>query len=142
MPCVDCSMRTSPSCPFPTDADYIIYSVLVLLDHSGRLVYYHCVIYVSPEVETKFCSSQPAFQSLTSVVRAPWRLEEQWINFFSRFSLFQVISAYTNTGMSLVDQSMVPFQRAYPMIVTLVFLIIAGNTGFVSFPIRAPSTSC
>jgi hypothetical protein len=31
-----------------------------------------------------------------------------------RFSLFQVVSAYTNTGTSLVDQSMVPFQTAYP----------------------------
>ncbi|KAF9650993.1 TrkH-domain-containing protein [Thelephora ganbajun] len=46
------------------------------------------------------------------------------------FSLFQVVSAYTNTGFSLVDQSMIPFQRAYPMVVALIFLIIAGNTGF------------
>ena len=32
------------------------------------------------------------------------------------FSLWQAVSAFTNTGMSLVDQSMVPFQRAYVMI--------------------------
>ena len=49
------------------------------------------------------------------------------------FSAFQVVSAYTNTGMSLVDQSMVPFQRAYPMIFVMTFLILAGNTAFVSF---------
>jgi Trk-type K+ transport system membrane component len=31
-----------------------------------------------------------------------------------------------------VDQSMVPFQRAYPMIFAMIFLILAGNTAFVS----------
>jgi Trk-type K+ transport system membrane component len=60
------------------------------------------------------------------------RLYAIHVNRFSRFGLFQVISAYTNTGMSLVDQSMVPFQKAYGMIIPLVFLIVAGNTGFVS----------
>ena len=49
-----------------------------------------------------------------------------------RFSIFQVVSTYTNTGFSLVDQSMVPFQTAYPMIFFMVFLILAGNTAFVS----------
>ncbi|KAI0669657.1 cation transport protein-domain-containing protein, partial [Trametes maxima] len=46
------------------------------------------------------------------------------------YSAFQVVSSYTNTGMSLVDESMVPFQRAYPMIVFMVILILAGNTAF------------
>ncbi|KAI0776245.1 cation transport protein-domain-containing protein [Trametes elegans] len=46
------------------------------------------------------------------------------------FSAFQVVSSYTNTGMSLVDQSMVPFQKAYPMIVFMIILILAGNTAF------------
>ncbi|KAG7449729.1 uncharacterized protein BT62DRAFT_928462 [Guyanagaster necrorhizus] len=49
------------------------------------------------------------------------------------FSLFQVVSAYTNTGMSLVDQSMVPFQEAYLMIFAMIFLILAGNTAFPIF---------
>ncbi|KAI0090704.1 cation transport protein-domain-containing protein [Irpex rosettiformis] len=49
------------------------------------------------------------------------------------FSLFQVVSAYTNTGMSLEDQSMIPFQNAYPMIVFMIFLILAGNTAFPIF---------
>ncbi|KAH9006185.1 cation transport protein-domain-containing protein [Lactarius hatsudake] len=47
------------------------------------------------------------------------------------FSLFQVVTAYTNAGMSLVDQSMIPFQRAYPMIFTMMFVIFAGNTAFI-----------
>lgn len=33
--------------------------------------------------------------------------------------------------MSLVDQSMVPFQRAYVMVMVMAFLILAGNTCFV-----------
>ncbi|KAJ2922682.1 hypothetical protein H1R20_g14420, partial [Candolleomyces eurysporus] len=49
------------------------------------------------------------------------------------FSWFQTASAYTNTGTSLVDQSMLPFQRAYPMIFFLIFLILAGNTCFPIF---------
>ncbi|KIJ65956.1 hypothetical protein HYDPIDRAFT_110073 [Hydnomerulius pinastri MD-312] len=49
------------------------------------------------------------------------------------FALFQVVSAYTNTGMSLVDQSMVPFQTAYPMIFFLMLCILAGNTAFPIF---------
>ncbi|KAF8648539.1 hypothetical protein AX16_006243 [Volvariella volvacea WC 439] len=48
------------------------------------------------------------------------------------FSMFQVVSAYTNTGMSLVDQSMLPFQTAYPLILVMIFLILAGNTCFTS----------
>ncbi|KAG6920213.1 hypothetical protein DXG01_004982 [Tephrocybe rancida] len=49
------------------------------------------------------------------------------------FSLFQSVSAYTNTGMSLVDHSMVPFQTAYPMVIFMCFLILAGNTAFPVF---------
>ncbi|KAJ7030061.1 cation transport protein-domain-containing protein [Mycena alexandri] len=49
------------------------------------------------------------------------------------FSLYQVVSAYTNTGTSLVDQSMVPFQKAYPVIIFMAILILAGNTAFPIF---------
>ena len=48
------------------------------------------------------------------------------------FSAFIVMSAFGNTGLSLVDQSMVPFQKAYPTIFLLALLISAGNTAFVS----------
>jgi Trk-type K+ transport system membrane component len=44
------------------------------------------------------------FESQPRVVKIPW------------FALFQVVSAFSNTGMSLVDQSMIPFQKAYLMI--------------------------
>ena len=53
-----------------------------------------------------------------------------------RFSLFQVVSAYTNSGMSLVDQSMIPFQKAYLMIIFMIFLILTGNTAFVSLSVN------
>ncbi|WVQ71233.1 hypothetical protein IAR50_000758 [Cryptococcus sp. DSM 104548] len=49
------------------------------------------------------------------------------------FALFQSVSSFTNTGMSLCDQSMVPFQKAYLMIVVLIILIFAGNTAFPVF---------
>ncbi|KAG2005785.1 potassium transporter [Coprinopsis cinerea AmutBmut pab1-1] len=43
------------------------------------------------------------------------------------FALFQVMGAYTGGGLSLVDVGMVPFQRAYLMIVGMMFSILAGN---------------
>ena len=49
------------------------------------------------------------------------------------FAAFQVVSAFTNTGMSLSDSSMTPYQKAYPMIVFMIGLILAGNTAFVSY---------
>ncbi|KAF8633452.1 hypothetical protein AX17_004621 [Amanita inopinata Kibby_2008] len=52
---------------------------------------------------------------------------------FAWFSIFQVVSAISNTGLSLVDQSMAPFQTAYPMIIMLALLILAGNTSFPVF---------
>ena len=51
-----------------------------------------------------------------------------------RYSAFEVVGAWANTGMSLVDQSLVPFQTAYPMLIFLIWVAVAGNTGFVSAP--------
>lgn len=48
------------------------------------------------------------------------------------YSAFQVVSAYTTSGLSLVDQSLVPFQEAYPLLFVCAFLILAGNLAFVS----------
>ncbi|KAF7362270.1 Potassium transport protein [Mycena venus] len=83
-------------------------------------------------------------QLVAFTVIAPYMSQPKWRDDFlppmqhkklhsTWFSLFQVISAYTNTGMSLVDQSMVPFQRGYVMIVFMVLLILAGNTAFPIF---------
>ncbi|KAI0671153.1 TrkH-domain-containing protein [Trametes maxima] len=44
------------------------------------------------------------------------------------FSAFQIVGAWANTGMSLVDQNMVPFQTAYPMIIFVIICVLAGNT--------------
>ncbi|KAJ4483537.1 cation transport protein-domain-containing protein [Lentinula aciculospora] len=81
-------------------------------------------------------------QLLSFVVIASYMTLSRWNNDFlppalhrpvssTWFSLFQTVSAYTNTGTSLVDTSMVPFQRAYPVIVFLIILILSGNTAFV-----------
>lgn len=73
------------------------------------------------------------------------------------YAMFQAVSAFSNTGMSLVDASMLPFQTAYleivrtsssfhalalglplaisrraQLMVVLIILILAGNTAFVS----------
>lgn len=49
------------------------------------------------------------------------------------FALFQVASAFTNTGSSLVDQSMIPFQKAYAMVVFMIVLIMGGNCAYPIF---------
>lgn len=51
-----------------------------------------------------------------------------------RFSIFQVTGAWANTGMSLVDQNMIPFRTAYLLIFVLFFCVLAGNTAYVSPP--------
>lgn len=60
------------------------------------------------------------FEAQPRLVKIPW------------FALFQSVSAFSNTGMSLVDMSMIPFQRAYLMSFVIFVLIFAGNTAFVS----------
>ncbi|KAJ9474569.1 Low-affinity potassium transport protein [Pseudozyma hubeiensis] len=52
---------------------------------------------------------------------------------YTWFWFFQVISAYSNTGMSLVDTSMTQMQDAYFLLIPMGFLILAGNTGFPIF---------
>ncbi|SNX84022.1 related to potassium transporter TRK-1 [Melanopsichium pennsylvanicum] len=49
---------------------------------------------------------------------------------YTWFWFFQVISAYSNTGMSLVDTSMTQMRDAYFLLIPMGFLILAGNTGF------------
>ncbi|KAF7351098.1 Potassium transport protein [Mycena sanguinolenta] len=83
-------------------------------------------------------------QLIAFTVIAPYITQSRWREDFlppmqhkkihsTWFSAFQVVSAYTNTGMSLVDQSMVPFQQAYAMIFFMVLLVLAGNTAFPIF---------
>ncbi|ESK82474.1 potassium transporter [Moniliophthora roreri MCA 2997] len=55
------------------------------------------------------------FEAQPRLVQKPW------------FALFQVMGAYTGGGLSLVDQGMLPFQQAYLMIISMMFVILAGN---------------
>ncbi|THH06536.1 hypothetical protein EW145_g4017 [Phellinidium pouzarii] len=84
------------------------------------------------------------FQLLAFAIIAPYMSLPRWRSDFEPpnlhrsipstwFSAFQTMSAFTNMGLSLVDQSMIPFQKAYPMIFVMVILVIAGNTGFPVF---------
>ncbi|KAK9899237.1 hypothetical protein P389DRAFT_209225 [Cystobasidium minutum MCA 4210] len=49
------------------------------------------------------------------------------------YAAFNVASAYSNAGLSLLDDSMVPFQRSYGYVLVLGFCILAGNTAFPVF---------
>lgn len=49
------------------------------------------------------------------------------------YAAFNVVSAYSNAGLSLLDDSMVPFQRTYGWVLMTAFLILAGNTAFPVF---------
>jgi len=45
------------------------------------------------------------------------------------FSVFQVTSSYTSCGLTLADESMVPFETMYPMIFSMIFTLLAGKQG-------------
>ncbi|PWN49886.1 hypothetical protein IE53DRAFT_122868 [Violaceomyces palustris] len=49
---------------------------------------------------------------------------------YTWFAFFQGVSAYTNTGLSLIDTSMVNMQDAYALLIPMGLLILAGNTAF------------
>ncbi|KAI0823989.1 TrkH-domain-containing protein [Trametes gibbosa] len=77
--------------------------------------------------------------SISFIVTAPYMAMQRWQENYHVplqhrdinsvwFSAFQIVGAWANTGMSLVDQNMVPFQAAYPMIVFIVICVLAGNT--------------
>ncbi|ORY75670.1 cation transport protein-domain-containing protein [Leucosporidium creatinivorum] len=82
-------------------------------------------------------------QLLAVLVLAPWIsqtrkylnvLEDDAVNLNSTwFVFFQVWSAFSNNGMSLVDQSMVPFGDAYLLIIVMCILILGGNTAYPIF---------
>ncbi|KAF9644533.1 TrkH-domain-containing protein [Thelephora ganbajun] len=83
--------------------------------------------------------------AISFVVVAPYISASRWKDIFLVptqhrninpvwFALFQVVGAWANTGMSLVDQNMVLFQTAYAMIIFLIYCVLAGNTAFVRVP--------
>jgi Trk-type K+ transport system membrane component len=46
---------------------------------------------------------------------------------------FNAVSAFNNSGMSLLDANMVPFNTSIYMLITMSLLILAGNTCFPIF---------
>ncbi|KAI0767347.1 TrkH-domain-containing protein [Fomes fomentarius] len=77
--------------------------------------------------------------SISFIVTAPYMAMPKWQENFLPplqhreinnvwFTAFQIVGAWANTGMSLVDQNMVPFQTAYPLVFFLVFCVLGGNT--------------
>ncbi|KAF9877094.1 cation transporter [Colletotrichum karsti] len=47
--------------------------------------------------------------------------------------IFNGVSAFNNSGMSLLDANMIPFQDAYYVLITMGLLILAGNTAYPLF---------
>ncbi|KAJ4181600.1 hypothetical protein NW755_010869 [Fusarium falciforme] len=47
--------------------------------------------------------------------------------------IFNGVSAFNNSGMSLLDASTVPFQRSYFVLITMGLMILAGRTAFPIF---------
>ncbi|KAJ4168897.1 hypothetical protein NW754_010828 [Fusarium falciforme] len=47
--------------------------------------------------------------------------------------IFNGVSAFNNSGMSLLDASMAPFQRSYFVLITMGLMILAGRTAFPIF---------
>jgi potassium uptake Trk family protein len=81
------------------------------------------VVLVAPWLASQ--SAQQVHQVLASQgVNAP---NTTWMWFF------QVVSAYSNTGLSLIDTSMASLPTQYFMLIPVGILIVAGNTGFPIF---------
>ncbi|CAD6893120.1 unnamed protein product [Tilletia controversa] len=49
---------------------------------------------------------------------------------YTWYWVFNVVSAFSNTGMSLIDSSMIQLADGYLMLIPMGFLILAGNTAF------------
>jgi len=97
--------------------------------YSSHLFRHHCALHIPASLGFRFRTTSRAQTREPCLVGCQFDSTNNSNE--SRFSAFQVVSAYTNSGMSLVDQSMIPFRTAYLMIVAMIFLILAGNTCFV-----------
>lgn len=47
--------------------------------------------------------------------------------------IFNGVSAFNNSGMSLLDANMIPFQSSYFVVITMGLMILAGNTAYPIF---------
>lgn len=55
--------------------------------------------------------------------------------------IFNGVSAFNNSGMSLLDANMIPFERAYFVLIVMGLMILAGNTAYPLF-LRLTVWSC
>ncbi|KAK0530861.1 hypothetical protein OC842_003797 [Tilletia horrida] len=84
---------------------------------------FFCIVLVAPWLSSKAAAKyHPVFEA-----------QGQYAPNYSWFWAFNVVSAYSNTGMSLIDTSMIQMADAYLMLIPLMFLILAGNTAFPIF---------
>lgn len=82
-----------------------------------------CIVLVAPYAKSRaFHKYVPVFEE-----QKPFEPGRVWWVFFN------TISAYSNTGMSLIDTSFQNMQDAYLPMTCVAFLILAGNTAFPIF---------
>lgn len=80
------------------------------------------------------------FQFIAVLLAAPYLARSEFNPIFEGertsstwYTFFNVWSAYSNLGMSVLDSSMTEFQSTYYWILVLMVLILAGNTAFPIF---------
>ncbi|KAK4097103.1 TrkH-domain-containing protein [Parathielavia hyrcaniae] len=67
------------------------------------------------------------WQLLGSRTAAQERHQPLWLG------VFNGVSAFNNSGMSLLDVNMIPFQDSYFVLITMGLLVLAGNTAYPVF---------
>ncbi|KAE8225980.1 hypothetical protein CF319_g1342 [Tilletia indica] len=76
------------------------------------------IVLVAPWLSSKAAAKyHPVFEA-----------QGQYAPNYTWYWVFNVVSAYSNTGLSLIDTSMIQLQDAYLMLIPIALLILAGNT--------------
>ena len=99
-------------------AEYRALKILTLI----LICYYFLFQLIGLTIIAPYINLIPRFKSV--VVDQVNHLNPVW------FTAFNTVSAYSNTGMSLVDTSLQNFQDAYGMYLPIAILILIGNTCF------------
>lgn len=107
------------------------FRVIVRRWYSWDCICSHRTIHVTCKMEEQFPATSATSRDQSSVVSIAHDIDSLLLMLIFRYSIFEVIGAWANTGMSLVDQSLIPFQTAYPMLIFLIWVVIAGNPGYV-----------
>ncbi|TIC24175.1 TrkH-domain-containing protein [Wallemia mellicola] len=99
-------------------AEYLALKILTVI----LIFYYFFFQLIGLTIIAPYINEIPRFRN-TVEEEAP-NLNPVW------YTAFNTVSAYSNTGMSLVDSSLQKFQTAYGMYLPISFLILLGNTCF------------